>query len=90
MRTLNSLQDFLDEEIAWRIKEIADLKMSVRSSSEAHRKTLIRAAIPLLYAHWEGFVKVASEGYLNYVNSQKLRYDQLEYCFALSLVSKSK
>ena len=37
--------------------------------------------MPLLYAHWEGFIKNATMAYVNFVNSQRLRYDELASCF---------
>lgn len=80
-RTLSLLQDYLDREFAWRLKEIADLKIAVRQSESLRRKTVIRAAIPLLYAHWEGFVKKASTGYLDFVDYQGHKYQELTSCF---------
>ncbi len=81
IRTLNMLQDFLDEEFAWRLKEIVHLKLTIRTTQGPSKNTLIRATVPLLYAHWEGFVKSSSEGYLNFVNCQRLNYNQLASCF---------
>lgn len=81
LRTINMLQDFLDAEFAWRLKELANLKQLIRSSSVIHEKTVIRATIPLLYAHWEGFVKNASVAYVNFVSTQRKRYDELSSCF---------
>ena len=81
IRGVNELADYLDKEISWRIKEIADLKISIKSSDNPRQKTLIRSSIPLLYAHWEGFVKKASEAYLNFVQNQNHRYRELAKCF---------
>ncbi|MDM8552706.1 MAE_28990/MAE_18760 family HEPN-like nuclease [Desulfobacterales bacterium HSG2] len=81
IRTLTQLHDFLNSEFLWRLREIDDLKSSVRSSSSLRRNTLIRAGIPLLYAHWEGFVKNSSLGYINFVNSRRLRYEDIASCF---------
>ena len=75
------LQDYLDHDFSWRLKELANLKMAVRRTDGLQEKTLIRAAVPLLYAHWEGFIKNATIAYVNFVNSQRLRYDQLASCF---------
>lgn len=83
LRTLSMLQDFLDEDYSWRLKELADLKLTLQSIGGARQKTLIRATVPLTYAHWEGFVKNSSVGYLSFVNSQRLRYDQLASCFVV-------
>jgi hypothetical protein len=81
MRTQAMLQEFLDTQTAWRKKEIADLKAAVRATEHTSRRSLIRAGIPLLYAHWEGFVKTASEALLNYIYHRKLNYRQLRPCY---------
>jgi hypothetical protein len=81
IRTISMLQDFLDAEFAWRIKEIADIKFALRASDATRQKTLTRSSVPLLYAHWEGFVKGSSLYYINFVNNQRLRYEQLTSCF---------
>ena len=81
IRTISMLQDFLDAEFSWRIKEIADIKFALRESDETRQKTLTRSAVPLLYAHWEGFIKGSSLHYINFVNNQRLRYEQLTSCF---------
>lgn len=83
IRTLDSFQNILDAEFAWRLKEIANLKIVVRASDNLSRKTAVRAAIPLLYGHWEGFIKKASTLYLEYINGQSLTYRQLKSCFAV-------
>ncbi|MDD3846875.1 MAG: MAE_28990/MAE_18760 family HEPN-like nuclease [Syntrophorhabdaceae bacterium] len=98
IRNLSMLQDYLDGEFSWRIKEIANLKLSICGiERKIIIKTLIRPAIPLLYAHWEGFVKNASMSYVNFVDCQGLRYSELSYCFVvfglkkkLSEVAQSK
>ena len=88
MRTMNQLQTTLDREFSWRLKEIANLKVVVRSSENINRKTAVRAAIPLLYGHWEGFIKNASTNYLEYVNNQSLKYEDLKSCFVVLGVKK--
>lgn len=88
LRTLSMLQDYLDHEFSWRLKEVASLKLSVRTSSPPHQNTVIRAGLTLLYAHWEGFVKKSSEGYLNFVSNQKLKYEELASCFVVFGVKK--
>lgn len=83
LRDLSLLQDFLDHEISWRIKEISNIKLAIRTSSPPLQDTLVRAGLPLLYAHWEGFVKKSSEGYIRFVNDQRLNYDELASCFVV-------
>jgi len=77
------LQDFLDKEHAWRIKEIANFKIAAKSSAPLGQKSWIRAAVPILYAHWEGFVKNAATAYLNFINCQGRNYEDLESCFVV-------
>lgn len=89
IRTISILQDSLDREFAWRIKEIAAIKMSVESKAiSLTQATLIRAGVPLLYAHWEGFIKQASQDYLEYVSNQRLKYSELSSCFVAFAAKK--
>lgn len=83
IRTLSQLQDILDKGYAWRLKEIADLKTTVKGNSSLSQATIIRAGVPLLYAHWEGFIKQASQDYLNFVSCQRLSYGDLASCFVV-------
>lgn len=38
----------------------------------------IRAAVPLLYAHWEGFIKRASSHYADYLSAQRLYFRDVQ------------
>lgn len=88
IRTIDSLQTLLDKELSWRIKEIASLKILVRRSDSIASGTAVRAAIPLLYGHWEGFVKNAATLYLKFVNDQSLKYSELINCFVVFGIKK--
>lgn len=81
IRTLTHLQEALDAEMSWRVKEVADFKFAVDKSAAS--KTFVRAGVALVYAHWEGFIKAASEHYLNYVDNQGHLYRDLQSCFAV-------
>lgn len=96
-RSTSAIYDFLDKEISWRRIEISSLKTSLSSAKGVHYKAIVRAGIPILYAHWEGFVKAASEAYLDYVLHQCHKYSELKTCFVvlglkskLSLLNESK
>lgn len=78
IKTLSQLQDSLDKEMGWRIKEIIYLKSNVKSKNSVVQPTLIRAGTALLYAHWEGFVKQSSINYIEYINSQRIIYSNLK------------
>lgn len=82
IRNLTQLQEALDREMSWRIKEIADFKLAARAH-DVNSRTFIRAGVALVYAHWEGFIKAASEDYLGFVNSQGYVYRDLQTCFAV-------
>jgi hypothetical protein len=82
IRTLDQLQEKLDTEMGWRIKEISHFKIATKSSNDRTR-TFVRAGVALVYAHWEGFIKAASEYYLNYVVYQGHIYRDLKTCFAV-------
>lgn len=88
IKTLSDLQDALDKALGWRLKEIAYVKSNAKSSKSFAQAALLRAGVPLIYAHWEGFVKGASEAYLEYVANQRLRYDELASCFVVFAAKK--
>jgi len=88
IHTIGQLQSALDNELAWRVKEIADLKYAIKQSKALAEGTLIRAGVALLYAHWEGFIKSAATAYLNFVSCQGLNYRDLQSCFAVRGLKK--
>lgn len=83
IKSLTVLQDFLDQDFSWRIKEIADLKVAVRTTIPPRQRTIIRAGVPLLYAHWEGFVKNAADAYVNFVSCTRLNFSDLSDNFVV-------
>lgn len=90
IRTFDDLSSYLDSDLAWRKKELSALKYYIDQtvSDRGRRGALSRCGVAILYAHWEGFVKLASRYYLEYVAMQRLRNDQLQpNLLALSLRS---
>lgn len=86
IRTIDELQNVLDRELGWRIKEIADIRSATKMARVGSEMTLRRAGIALLYAHWEGFIKASARAYVEYVAGQRLRHSELQHCFvAMSL-----
>ena len=72
IKNLEELEDRIDDEIAWRKKELISIKNDVRSSENkdiSEQSRLIRSGIAMLYAHWEGAIKSLAEYYLIYVSS---------------------
>jgi hypothetical protein len=82
IHTVTQLQEALDAEMGWRIKEIAAFKLATKTE-EGGRRAFVRAGVALVYAHWEGFIKSASETYLNFVDNQGHKYRDLKSCFAV-------
>ena len=82
IRTATQFVSELDAELAWRLQEIAAVRQSIRGApGTAAENASLRAAIPLLYAHWEGFVKQSAIMYADLITSQGLTYSQIKPCF---------
>ncbi len=81
IRTTEQLLEKIDTDFAWRRKELSVIFGNAKSTKEPLQSTALRVGIALLYAHWEGFIKYASEMYLEFVASQKLRYCDLNHSF---------
>lgn len=91
IRNLENLSDSLSEDLAWRKKELSELKTLIEqnSFSSGRHQALLRSGVTILYAHWEGFVKRAATSYLEFVAMQRLRYDELSSNF-IALAMKAK
>jgi hypothetical protein len=83
IRSLEDLSDNLSSDLAWRKKELSDLKalIEMRSFSHSKHRALLRSGVTILYAHWEGFVKKAASSYLEFVSMQRLPYKELSSNF---------
>lgn len=91
IRTTDQLVDKIAQELIWRRKELTDLRALVQQFRDEplRARVLIRGAVALLYAHWEGFVKASASHYLEYVASTRLPYRRLSANFvALTLRAK--
>ena len=76
-RTDVEVLTLLDEEFAWRRKELSAIWSDVSTGAPKAQPARLRAGTALLYAHWEGFIKAASEGYLEFVARRRLQCRQL-------------
>lgn len=93
LKTAEQLSDQLSQDIAWRKKELSQVKSLIETKTfpPYKHKALIRAGICILYAHWEGFIKLASNTYLEHISMQKLRYEELSNnILALAMKEKLK
>ncbi|RAM48038.1 MAG: hypothetical protein C6Y22_30135 [Hapalosiphonaceae cyanobacterium JJU2] len=91
IRTAEQLIDKLSADLAWRKKELSEIKSLVEAKnvSDQRHKALLRSGVCILYSHWEGFVKLAANSYLEFVRSKKLTYKELSSNF-LALAMKEK
>jgi len=80
IRTPDDLCRKLDGELAWRKKELSDLKYFIdqRTENPFRKRVLGRCGVTILYAHWEGFVKIAARYFLEFVAMQRLRNEELQ------------
>jgi len=82
IRTLDDLEDLLDSELAWRKKEMTlAINHFASSKNDLSKQYNLRGALLLIYAHWEGYIKKASEAYLEYVISKRVTYNLLKSNF---------
>ncbi len=90
IRTVEELEDKLDRDLSWRKKEILSFKLLI-DGNETNRKFLLRSAIILLCAHFEGFIKMASNYYVIYITNKNVKYDEIIHTLlAIKLKSKFK
>lgn len=87
IKTVEKLEELLMQDLAWRKKEMFSLKILVEKD-EANESILLRAGIALLCAHFEGFIKRASNCYIGYVAEQKKLYSELKENFAALKMEK--
>ncbi|WP_272529225.1 MULTISPECIES: MAE_28990/MAE_18760 family HEPN-like nuclease [unclassified Providencia] len=89
IRTLEELDSALDSDLSWRKHEISLITNSVFKAKGKVKLTMKRAAITLMYSHWEGYVKKSSEIYLAYLNRLAPKYCNMKDNFShISLKSR--
>lgn len=71
IHSIAKLDYVLDKQLSWRKKELTRLRFAVETAPEDEGAVLRRAAVALIYAHWEGFVKEAGSGFLELIASQQ-------------------
>ena len=87
--TYNELIRLVGNDYAWRRKELQIIKDQIPNNSSPKQNASLRFCVPILYAHWEGFVKKSCELYLEFVAKKYLKHSELKPQFvALSLSKK--
>lgn len=86
IKSIEKLQEVIDAEIAWRKKELIDLRTLIHATNN---QLLIRSGLALLCAHFEGFIKQISNYYIVFVSFQRKNNKELKTNFiALQLKHK--
>ena len=91
IRDTDHLLQSIASALVWRRKELTELRALIEGLDDKplRQRVMIRSAVALLYAHWEGFVKKVGGYYVEYVASKHLPYKDLTPNFvALTLRSK--
>ncbi|HEL5317730.1 TPA: hypothetical protein UOJ24_001969 [Stenotrophomonas maltophilia] len=89
IRSIGDLTDYLDDDLAWRRKEIIELLALAKSSKAKKADVHVRAGVAMLYAHWEGYIKNASNAYVAFVSTRGMKTRDLQDSFiALSIKAK--
>lgn len=81
IRSAAEFEDFVASEYSWRRKEITNLRNITLESRSFIKESLFRSLIPILYAHWEGFVKQTSIAKLKYLSAAGYKYKDLAPSF---------
>jgi MAE_28990/MAE_18760-like HEPN len=81
----------LGEDKTWRIKELSEIVRACNDATGVRRDALMRASVPVLYAHWEGYFVFCANLYLNFIADKRLKMGMLRDEFwALSIRKKYK
>ena len=76
--TSDELYNSIDKEIGWRKKELKLFKDKIPTEKSELQIVMLRSSIPIIYAHWEGFVKTACEYYWEYVSNRRIILKKLK------------
>ncbi len=89
LRTTSDLSSTLRSDLGWRRKELVVFRSLVDSMESSKRQAVLRGAIAVLYAHWEGFVKNAAQQYVEFVKQRRLKLNELSANF-IAMAAKKK
>ena len=74
--TPNDFRAYLESELLWRQEELAFFKNQLNNiSADVEKNRYRKSLVLLLYSHMEGFVKIALQTYIQYLNAQSLSRD---------------
>lgn len=79
------MRAILEEELKWRQEELAFLKnqlasINVELDKDKYRKSMVL----MLYSHFEGFIKISFQTYIQFINDQKVACKDVNKTIAVS------
>ena len=87
--TLDEFRAELEEELRWRQEELAFFKNQLGNiSSENDASRYRKSLVLLLYSHFEGYIKIALQTYIKYLNSLSLKRKDVLPALAASSMHK--
>jgi hypothetical protein len=78
MDNFNQELDDISLDIEWRKSELSKIEEIAYNLNEVELKIFLKSCIPLIYAHWEGFVVSSLKIVFKYLNTLRLNSEQ--YC----------
>lgn len=88
IRSIEELIERIDDDAQWRKKEIADLHLYCRNNN--YPNFLLRATFILCCAHFEGYIKYASNAYIAYISGQNIKGKDLRIEISSIVIRKKK
>lgn len=84
LRTAEEFTAHITSDLTWRIREISDIRSTAAAALQPVSRAILRASVPLMYAHWEGHVSLVSRAYMDFLALRRLPYSSLKQCFRLN------
>ena len=84
LRTIDEFSAAITSDLTWRIREISDLRAVANQIDSSLQPALLRAGIPIIYAHWEGHVAYVAKSYFAFLALRKPLYSTIKINFLLN------
>jgi len=67
IRTQDDFLEFLDRELTWRKREFSQYSFQLQALNTKDMPLMLKTGVALIYAHWEGYIKISSRKYFEYL-----------------------
>lgn len=86
---LTTLREILELDITWRTDELRFFKNQLTNIADEEKKSIYRKSLVLiLYAHFEGFSKIALGSYVQYINELELEISDVNSFLKAAALNK--